>query len=100
MKLGKQKGGPQSAPLSYVAWLRPLLLGRPGVLERDRAVEDQLARRALLGIEAEVAEALELVAQLGLGGHERRLQLRGDDLQRARVDVLFEITVGVRLRDG
>ncbi len=59
----------------------------PGVFEREGAVEDQLVRRRV-GIDAEVADALELEAVLELGVGERGLQLgAGENLQRVGVEI-------------
>ncbi len=46
----------------------------PGVFQRKGAVEDQIAR-SRVGIEAEVADALELEAVFKLGVGERGLKL-------------------------
>src|SRR5262249_42466615 len=46
----------------------------PGVAQRDRTVEHELSRRRI-AIDAEVAEALELIARAGLRRRERRLEL-------------------------
>src|SRR5207249_1551219 len=72
---------------------------RPSVLERDGAIEHQLSGRAVL-IEREVGEALELVTQLWLRVHQARLALGGYDFERVRVEVLSEVSVGIRLGHG
>ena len=63
----------------------------PGVFEGEGAVEDQIARSGV-GIEAEVADALELEAVLQLGVGERGLQLgAGEDLQRVGVEIVEDV---------
>ncbi len=70
----------------------PVLLNlRPGVAERHRAVEDQSAWRGI-GVDAEVAEALELIARTGLGVRERRLDLGAAlHLERFGIQVIEEV---------
>src|SRR5688572_33225809 len=70
-----------------------VLLG-PVVLQRDRAVEVQLAWFAELGIEREVAEALELKAVLKTGHRERGFESRGHNLQRIGIHDREEVIRG------
>ena len=63
---------------------------RPSVLERDGAIEHELAGRAVF-IECEVGEALELIAQFRLRIVQARLAFGGDDFQALWVQDRFEI---------
>src|SRR5215212_9300390 len=72
---------------------------RPGILQRDRAVEDEVAG-SRIGIEREVGESLELVTLGRQSIAERRLAFRLHDLERIRIQVGFEIAVCVRLSDS
>src|SRR5512140_1775182 len=70
----------------------------PGVLERDRAVENRLSRSVVF-IQGEVAQALKLVAYLGGGFPQRRLAFGGDYLKGVRVQMFLEVPVRVGFRD-
>src|SRR5439155_11184324 len=72
----------------------------PGVFERDRAVENQVrvsnsGFRVVGDVETEVTQALKLIAQVGPRVFQARFALRGQHLQRVRVNVLLEIADGV-----
>src|SRR6266404_6910662 len=83
----------------------PRLL-RPGVFQSDGAIEYELALAGGwgldvgIGVEGEVAEALELVAEVGVGVDHRRFALGGDDFEAVRVEVLLEVAFGIGLRHG
>src|SRR5207247_3634683 len=69
-----------------------MLLGdpRPRVAQRDGAVEDERARTRI-GIDAEVAETLELHAQPWRGGRQARLRQRlAQRLERAWIQMIEE----------
>ena len=64
---------------------------RPRVAQRHRAVEDERAWRGI-GVDAEVAEALELIARAGRGVREARLDLGAAlHFERVRVQVVEEV---------
>ena len=63
----------------------------PGVFERQGAIEDQVAGRGV-GVEAEVAYALELEAVLKPGVGEGRLKLgAGEDFERVGVEIAEDV---------
>ena len=73
----------------------PFLLDlRPCIFQCDCPIKDEFTGFRVK-VEGEVAEALELVARFRQGFPKRRLKLAGDDFQAVRVDVGFEIAVGV-----
>src|SRR5947209_17286261 len=76
-----------------------LNLLRPGILQRDRAIENELAGPRIR-IDREVGETLELVTLVRQSLRERWLAFRVDDLEGVRIKPAFEIAVGIRFRHG
>jgi uncharacterized protein len=75
----REGGSDRLAALGRGKRLRLLLAGRPGILERHRAVEYRRARLRVAAIGDEVAVALKLEAIFRLRVPERGFELRGDD---------------------
>src|SRR5512135_1995528 len=73
---------------------------RPGVLQRDGPVEDELAGRAVFRIRREIAKPLELEAPVRCRFAERGFEFRVHHVKRVRVDELPEILRCPRLRHG
>src|ERR1700693_2128461 len=81
----------------YARVLYPALHLRPGIAQADRAVEHGSARLGI-GVEAEVALALELDRCAGLGSCKRRLKSAfGKHFDRIRIEIGGDIAAaGVR----
>src|ERR1035441_1185009 len=84
-----------SERLPHRRWLRSCLLLDlgPGVLQRKSPVEDQLPR-SRVGVEAEIADTLELEAVFKFGVGERGLQLcASENLQRVVVEIVQNVLI-------
>ena len=80
--------------MAKVTTLRLLLFNlRPGVLQRDGAIEHEFALAGHgrldvgIGVEGEIAEALELIALSEVGVGQGRFAFGGDDFERMRIEV-------------
>src|SRR5262245_39807190 len=79
-----------SRPKSSYSRASALCFFRPTVLQAHRAVEDEFALRRI-GVDAEIALALELEGVAGLCAADAGLDHGGNDLERFGVEVIHVV---------